>query len=128
MNDEKEPETRNWTMPEWMEPYRKYIRNTGGNPVEDLVNDTNANIRNNVIRAALCVAVESQVELLTILHREGLLPAASDVLTPERKAAIGRAERAIRGALEPSESPMRTMVYLTSITDADLATLREMAS
>lgn len=54
--------------------------------------------------------------------------AASDVLTPERKAAIGRAERAIRGALEPSESPMRTMVYLTSITDADLATLREMAS
>ncbi|MCC6315056.1 MAG: hypothetical protein IT337_13710 [Thermomicrobiales bacterium] len=67
--------------------------------------------------------------VLNAINADGMvIAAASDVLTPERKAAIGRAERAIRGALEPSESPMRTMVYLTSITDDDLATLREMAS
>lgn len=62
-----------WTMPEWMEPYRELIRNTGGNPIEELVNDRTTNAQSNMIRAALIVAVESQVGLLMSLHAKGLL-------------------------------------------------------
>lgn len=67
----KEP----WVMPDWMKPYAKHITNTGGNPIEELVNDdgTNSNIFNNAVRALLCASVKSQVALLTILHREGKL-------------------------------------------------------
>lgn len=67
------PDKKPWTMPAWMEPYRDLIGNTGGNPVEELVNDSTASVRNNVIRAALCVAVESQVALLHRLHERGWL-------------------------------------------------------
>lgn len=70
---DKMADSKPWTMPEWMEPYRGLIRNTGGNSVEDLVNDTSSNTFNNPIRAALCVAVESQVSLLIILKEKGHL-------------------------------------------------------
>lgn len=65
----------NWTMPEWMEPFRKLINNTGGNTIEDLVNDdgTNSNVFNNAPRALICCAVKCQVDLLKTLHNEGLL-------------------------------------------------------
>ncbi len=62
-----------WVMPAWMEPYRDLIGNTGGNPIEELLNDTKTNGFNNAIRAALIVSVESQVRLLTVLHERGLL-------------------------------------------------------
>ena len=62
-----------WTMPEWMEPYRNVITNTGGNPIEDLMNDHDSNMFNNAVRAALCIAVASQVSLLEKLHNEGRL-------------------------------------------------------
>lgn len=62
-----------WTMPAWMERYRKLICNTGGNSVEELVNDHEATVANNVVRAALCVAVKSQVSLLDSLHKSGAL-------------------------------------------------------
>ena len=64
-----------WIMPEWMEKYRKMIVNTGGNAIEELVNDdgTNSNVFNNAPRALICVAVKSQVNLLEILHKEGLI-------------------------------------------------------
>lgn len=68
-----------WTMPAWMEPYRDLFANTGGNHIEDLVNDTASTVGNNVLRAALCVAVESQVALLRRLHAHGYLcPAPGD--------------------------------------------------
>lgn len=70
----KELETKHaWTMPAWMEPYRELIQNTGGNSVEDLVNDTDSNMHNNCIRAALCIAVKSQVTLLRIMHDRAML-------------------------------------------------------
>lgn len=70
----KKPKNQNaWTMPLWMEPHRDRIKNTGGNSVEELVNDTDSNMHNNCIRAALCVAVKSQVGLLEHLHRDGVL-------------------------------------------------------
>ncbi len=62
-----------WTMPEWMEPYRGMIRNTGGNPIEELVNDHETTAFSNVIRAGLIVAVTSQIRLLADLHSQGLL-------------------------------------------------------
>ena len=65
----------NWTMPEWMEPFRKLINNTGGNSIEELVNDdgTNSNVFNNAPRALICCAVKCQVDLLKSLHKAGAL-------------------------------------------------------
>lgn len=67
-----------WSMPDWMEPYREFIGNTGGNPIEELVNDKTTNGLNNYIRAALIVSVESQVHLLHRLHSQGLLRERAD--------------------------------------------------
>jgi hypothetical protein len=62
-------------MPDWMKPYAKMILNTGGNNIEDLINDdgTNSNIFNNAPRALICVSVKNQVGLLEQLHDKGLL-------------------------------------------------------
>lgn len=67
--------TKKWTMPKWMEPHRAVIYNTGGNAIEELMNDdgTNSNIFNNAPRALICVAVKSQVSLLERLHESGVL-------------------------------------------------------
>ena len=62
-----------WTMPTWMEPYRKLIGDTGGNPIEGLMNDHEANEFNNVIRAGLIVATSAQVNLLYKLRKNGKL-------------------------------------------------------
>ena len=64
---------KRWKMPRWMERYRDDFANTGGNPIEELLNDHGSNGLNNVIRAALIVAVESQVILLERLHKKELL-------------------------------------------------------
>lgn len=65
-----------WRMPDWMEPYRGDIRNTGGNLVEVLM-DTYLNDRRvldtNLPLGVLSIAVVSQVELLTRLHETGRL-------------------------------------------------------
>jgi hypothetical protein len=62
-----------WVMPEWMEPFRDEIRNTGGNPVEELMNDHHTKAVVNLPRTMLIVAVTSQVSMLYGLHRAGLL-------------------------------------------------------
>jgi hypothetical protein len=66
---------RKWKMPAWMERYRSLFVNTGGNSVEELVNDdgTNSNLQNNAVRALLCVAVKSQVSLLEQLHEADMI-------------------------------------------------------
>lgn len=66
---------KKWTMPKWMEPFREHINNTGGNPIEELVNDdgTNSNVVVNAPRALICVAVKCQVSLLETLHEKGML-------------------------------------------------------
>jgi len=67
--------SKEWKMPEWMERYQEHITNTGGNPIEELMNDdgTNSNVFNNAPRALICVAVKSQVALLEILHHRKLI-------------------------------------------------------
>lgn len=60
-----------WVMPEWMEKYRKDIGNTGGNPIEELMNDNHTTAFENATRAIIIVAVKSQVSLLETLHKEG---------------------------------------------------------
>lgn len=74
-SETQEPVKEKWKMPKWMEWYRPYFRNTGGNTIEDLYNDdgTNSNLLNNAPRALICVAVKSQVDLLTKLHELGHL-------------------------------------------------------
>ena len=61
-----------WTMPAWMEPYREMIVNTGGNPVEEMVNG-DADPMINLPLSTLQACVKSQVSLLNHLHNEGLL-------------------------------------------------------
>jgi len=62
-----------WVMPKWMEPMREMILDTGGNPVEELVNDRTTQVQTNVVRALLCVSVKDQVHLLYSLARNGML-------------------------------------------------------
>lgn len=68
-----EEKKEKWVMPEWMEPFRKFITNTGNNPIEELMNDHHSTAFNNVIRAGLIVSVDSQIILLHRLHNAGLL-------------------------------------------------------
>jgi hypothetical protein len=56
-----------------MEPYRKFIGNTGGNKIEELMNDHETNSSNHIFRAAMIASVDSQIDLLTGLHSAGLL-------------------------------------------------------
>jgi hypothetical protein len=62
-----------WVMPKWMESYRNMICNTGGNPIEELMNDNTTTMNNNIVRVALIISVDSQISLLTKLHDKGLL-------------------------------------------------------
>lgn len=41
-----------WIMPDWMEPYKDIITNTGGNSIGELMNDDgkNSNLFNNAPR------------------------------------------------------------------------------
>lgn len=64
---------KEWTMPEWMEKYRGFFNNTGGNSVEELMNDHSSDMFTNPILAALCISCHSQVALLTKLHADGLI-------------------------------------------------------
>ena len=64
-----------WVMPAWMEPYRDTIVNTGGNAVEDLMNDHDTNFNNNLPRCALMLCVQSQVALLSAMRERGFLSA-----------------------------------------------------
>lgn len=74
MPEQREP----WVMPAWMEPYRELISNTGGNPVEELMNDHSTTVRGNVVRAILIGAVASQVALFQQLHDKGWLVDLND--------------------------------------------------
>jgi hypothetical protein len=67
-----------WTMPAWMENYRRFIVNTGGNSVEELVNGHTSPIVNLPL-STLEACVKSQVALLQQLHGAGLV--AGGILT-----------------------------------------------
>ena len=63
---------RKWKMPKWMEPFREYIGNTGGNDVEDLVNaQTNPEV--NLPLWTLQACVQSQCALLERLRKNSCL-------------------------------------------------------
>lgn len=62
-----------WELPEWMEPYRDLIGDTGGNPVEWLMSLSGKDTKSNIILGALCVSVSAQVTLLMRLHKGGFL-------------------------------------------------------
>jgi hypothetical protein len=66
-----------YRLPEHLEPYRHLIGNTGGNRIEELVDDFN-NVdhlsRTNVVRFTQASMVFAQIQLLETLHRRALLP------------------------------------------------------
>lgn len=68
----KEPKAP-WVMPPWMERYREHFENTGGNPIEELMNDDDSSMQNNYVRFILIISVRSQVTLLNRMHRSGLV-------------------------------------------------------
>jgi hypothetical protein len=77
----------NWTMPEWMEPYRNYFNNTGGNSVETLMRHLDTpGLASNIVLFTLAATALSQVQLLTTLHDAGKLPQEKDV--PEHRAFV----------------------------------------
>jgi len=55
---------KKWVMPERLERFRGLIVNTGGNSIEELMNDHKSNVFNNAPRALICVSVKSQIALL----------------------------------------------------------------
>lgn len=61
-----------WTMPEWMEPYREFIKGTNGASVEDCM-DRVLNARSSSVQVMRTLEVQVQVTLLYTLHREGKL-------------------------------------------------------
>lgn len=77
-NGRREPP---WSMPEWMEPYRRHLDTSlGGNSVERCMNLTGEQTRSNQILAAICCMAEAQVSLLHKLR-------AADELASTRDAA-----------------------------------------
>lgn len=66
---------RKWVMPPWMEPFRGHFQETGGNPIEELMNDHTTTAQINLCRAVFCICVKAQVALLTRLHKDGGLTA-----------------------------------------------------
>ena len=70
MNRQKE---KIWVMPEWMEPYRELIINTGGNTIENLMNDKTTDFFSNHVKCGLIVAVNSQIALLKRLYDKKLI-------------------------------------------------------
>ncbi len=70
MNLEKLP----WKMPKWMEKYEKTFSNTGGNPVEELMNRSTGGMRDsNTYLWIFYWCTRSQVNMLIELHCKGLL-------------------------------------------------------
>jgi hypothetical protein len=69
----EEKKVKKWVMPEWIEKYRELIRNTGGNSIEELMNDKTTNMQNNYVRCALMIAVESQISLLNLLKEKSFI-------------------------------------------------------
>ena len=72
---------RKWKQPKWMAAYVPLLKNTGGtfdDPAEAMNCDArNCNLAVNAPRAALCIAVQSQVLLLQTLHDKGMLAEAA---------------------------------------------------
>ena len=66
--------TEKWVMPEWMELYRTYLdRHSGGNTIENLMNDHHTTAFSNSIRVAIICGLHSQISLLEWLKKDGLL-------------------------------------------------------
>ena len=66
-------QNKQWSMPKWMEEYRVFIVNTGGNDIEELMNDHTTTVIENAPRAVICCCVKSQVTLLGLLKEQNLL-------------------------------------------------------
>lgn len=67
-----EIEGGDWKPPDWMKPFLPQLNNTGGNTVEELMNGkTNPAV--NLPLAMLEMAAIAQIQLLTHLHKRGLL-------------------------------------------------------
>ncbi|MCP8773574.1 hypothetical protein NDJ66_24000 [Escherichia coli] len=72
-----------YQVPVWMRPLLPLLCNTGGNDPEELLNDTETTASANIVRYVLIVAVRSQIDLLQLLYRKGLLRRIPGGFSPE---------------------------------------------
>ena len=104
-----------YQVPVWMRPLLPLLCNTGGNDPEELLNDTETTASANVVRYVLIVAVRSQVDLLQLLYRKGLLRFSPE----EAQALLDNLERShISKALSGERMVARDR-------NADLAWIRQ---
>lgn len=66
MNDKR------YVIPEWMKELEPFFQDTGGWPIEELMNQK-VDSRINLVVATLQIAVGAQITLLNRLYREGKL-------------------------------------------------------
>lgn len=66
-------EAQSWAMPEWLEPYRKLIGETGDQSVEELMNGSRTDFHVEYMQAARLMAVSAQIELLERLRDADML-------------------------------------------------------
>jgi hypothetical protein len=64
---------KKWKMPTWMKQYERFIINTGGNDVTEMMNG-DADPRINLPLSTLQACVKSQIGMLEVLHKHGALP------------------------------------------------------
>jgi hypothetical protein len=81
MNWRTENMSKTWKMPQWMEKYREYITNTGGNSIEEIMSDymsmddkRGSNmLQTNLPKYLIILCVSSQVNLLEKLWKEDMI-------------------------------------------------------
>lgn len=66
-------EVQYWVLPDWLEPYRDLIADTGSESIEEVMNDRISGFHDNYMRAARLMAVNAQIELLCRLRDQGFL-------------------------------------------------------
>lgn len=70
--DDNGERTPTWYMPDWMEEYRPLIESvSGGSSTERCMNLTGEQTRNNLYMSAICLCVDSRVNLLQQLRSLG---------------------------------------------------------
>lgn len=60
-------------IPEWAEKYRDLFQDTGGNKIEDIMNDHSFNVVTNGIKSMMVASIEGQMTLLRRLKAKGFL-------------------------------------------------------
>lgn len=116
-----------WTMPDWMEPYRQYIANTGGNSIESMMNG-DADPLINLPLSTLQACVKSQISLLYVMHDKGMLPEGDKLLQGFALAVVALVDDdqpSMAGAIMRSYGITLAQMIEAQVDKSDLKTIRK---